>query len=172
MTKNKRNLDALLQRAELSVAAGKYKPAEVDLNSVLHLKPDSAEAHLVLAKLRQAQGSPLLERQELSETLRLNSALLPVRLMLAQLLLQTKAPKTALDILDQAFPSQRRSLSVVEMRNWALLALGNVAEFRKGIDQGLAIQRTPDLLIQDGLSKLSHANYGGARAALEEALKD
>jgi tetratricopeptide (TPR) repeat protein len=171
LKKNEKDLDALLQRAELSVAAGRYNLAEIDLQSVLHLRPNSAEAHLVMAKLRQAQGSPLLERQELSEALRLNPALLSVRLSLAQLLLETNAPKTALDILDQAFPSQRQTLPVMVKRNWAFWGIGDRAQFRKGIDQGLAIQRTPELLIQDGLSKLSQGDSDGARAALEEALK-
>jgi tetratricopeptide (TPR) repeat protein len=171
LTKNKKDLDALLQRAELSGAAGKYGSAEADLNNVLTQKPNSPEAHYVMARLRQAQGRPLMQRQELSEALRLNPAILQIRLELAQLLLQTNGAKTALETLDQALPSQRRSLPVVVARNWALWALGDLAQFRKGIDQGLAIQRLPDLLIQDGLSKLNQSNFSGARAALEEALK-
>ena len=43
-------------------------------------------------------------------------------------------------------------------------------ELRKGIDQGLAVQRTPDLLLQDGLLKLRTGSVAAARASLEEAL--
>jgi Tfp pilus assembly protein PilF len=42
---------------------------------------------------------------------------------------------------------------------------------RKGIDQGLAVQRAPEFLIQDGMWKLRSGNPAIARASLEEALK-
>jgi Tfp pilus assembly protein PilF len=56
-------------------------------------------------------------------------------------------------------------------RNWALYALGDDVELRKGIDQGLAISRTSDLLLQDGLLKQRRGDRSGARSAWEEALQ-
>lgn len=171
LKKNAKDLDARLQRAELLMAAGKYDQAEVDLNAVLHLKPDSAELHYILAKLHHARGSILVERQELAETVRLNPNLLQPRIDLAQLLLRTNAAKSALGVLSEAPPSQQNTLAVIIQRNWGLWATGEMAEMRKGIDQGLAQSRVPDLLIQDGLYKLRQGNPTGARASLNEALQ-
>jgi tetratricopeptide (TPR) repeat protein len=79
-----KDLDALLQRGELRLAAKKYAEAEADLLSVLHAKPDSPEAHYAVAKLHQTRNRPLMYRQELNEVLRLNPGLLPVRVELAK----------------------------------------------------------------------------------------
>jgi Tfp pilus assembly protein PilF len=49
--------------------------------------------------------------------------------------------------------------------------MGNRAEMRRGIDKGLAQERSPDLLIQDGLWKLEAGDSKSSRAALEEALR-
>lgn len=171
LKKNAKDLDALLQRGELYLTNGKYGQAETDLNQVLHQKPNAAELHYILAKLHQARGSVLFQRQELSEALRLNPALVQVRLELAELLLNSKAPKAALEVLDEAPAFQRRTLPIFAQRNWALWALGELKELRKGVDQGLAAVRAPDLLIQDGLLRLSQGDYKGARNSLEEALR-
>ena len=56
-------------------------------------------------------------------------------------------------------------------RNWALLALGQKAEARKGIDQVLAAGHIPDGLLQDAALKLDQKDYSGARASAEEVLK-
>jgi Tfp pilus assembly protein PilF len=46
-----------------------------------------------------------------------------------------------------------------------------MAEMRKGVDQGLARARIPDLLIQDGLWKVQAGNVPAGRLAFVEALK-
>jgi tetratricopeptide (TPR) repeat protein len=172
LKKNPKDLDALLQRGEMSLAAGKYEPAEVDLNKVLHLKPDAAEVHYVLAKLHQARGTTLSYRQELSRALQLNPYLLSVRLELFQDLVTGKGgARNALGLLDETPAAQKQLVPVVVQRNWALWALGDLPEMRKGIDLGLSRGRTTDLLVQDGLWKLRAGNFSGARSALGEALK-
>jgi len=55
-------------------------PAEADLNNVVHMKADSPEVHYALAKLHQARGAAPRQRQELTETLRLNPLLLQARI--------------------------------------------------------------------------------------------
>jgi Tfp pilus assembly protein PilF len=45
------------------------------------------------------------------------------------------------------------------------------AAARKGIDEGLAIARTPEFLLQDGTLKLAAKDPSGARLSIEEALK-
>ena len=170
LKKNSKDVDALLQRGEMFLAAGKYAQAEADINLVLHLKPEAAEVHFILAKLYQARGTILRYRQELSKALQLNPYLLPVRLELAQALVAGNFAKSALDLLNESPASQKGMLPVVVQRNWALWAIGDLPEMRKAIDAGLARERSTDLLLQDGLWKLRTGNFSGARAALEEAL--
>jgi tetratricopeptide (TPR) repeat protein len=170
LEKNGKDLDALLQRGELYLANGKYGLAETDLNQVLHQKQNSAAVHYILAKLHEARRSTLLQRQELSEALRLSPSSVQMRLELAQLLLVNRAPKAALEVLGEAPKFQQQTIPVITQRNWAFWALGDLNELRKGVDQGLAAARAPDLLIQDGLLKLRQGDFKGARNSLEEAL--
>ena len=171
LKKDSRDTGALLQRAALYQASGRYADAEKDLYDVLHFQPDSAEAHYTLAKVHKAEGQPLREQQDLSETIRLNRNSLTARIELAELLSAGKDKKAALDLLDQAPTAQKRTLLWLTERNWLLWASGDLAAMRKGIDQGLAEAKTPDLLIQDGLWKLHAGKFPEGRAALEEALK-
>jgi Tfp pilus assembly protein PilF len=171
LKKNGRDLDALLQRGEMYLAGGKYEQAEGDLNRVVQLKPDSAELRYVLAKLYQARGSEGRYKQEMAKALELNPFLLPVRLEFAQSLLARNNAQAALDVLDGAPQGQKQSIPVLVERNWALWSLGNLAEMRKGIDQGLERARSADLLIQDGLWRLRAGDPARARVAIEEALK-
>ena len=46
-----------------------------------------------------------------------------------------------------------------------------MTQLRRGIDAGLALQRSADLLLQHGILKLRSGNTSEARASLEEALK-
>ena len=168
---NQKDLDALLQRGEMYLAEGKFQLAETDLNQVLREKPSSAEVHYVLAKLHAARETVLLERQELSEALRLNPMRLQVRLELVQLLLRNNGAKSAIEILNETPAFQQQTLAFLTQRNWVLWALGDLKELEKGVDQGLAAVRTPDLLIQNGLLKLRHGDFKAARTSLEEAMR-
>jgi tetratricopeptide (TPR) repeat protein len=170
LKKNPNDLDALLQRGELLMGSGEYPQAEADLNKVLKLKPDSPEIHYVIAKLNQARGNMLIYRQELSQALRLNPFLLPVRLESARDLIASNSGTAALDLLDQTPESQRGSASVLVVRNWALWSVGDMAQMRKGIDRGLALGKSADFLVQDGFWKLRAGHAEAARASLEAAL--
>jgi tetratricopeptide (TPR) repeat protein len=170
LKKNPNDLDALLQRGELLTGSGEYTQAEADLNHVLRLKPDSPEVHYIVAKLNRARGKTLIYRQELSQALKLNQYLLPVRLESAQELIASNNGKAALDLLDQAPEFQRTSMDVLVTRNWALWALGDMPGMRKGIDRGLAQGRSPDILLQDGIWKMLSGQPTAARAALEAVL--
>jgi Tfp pilus assembly protein PilF len=167
---NPKDLDALLQRAEFSIGEANYSEAQADLNQVLRMKPNAPEVHYFLAKLKQARGEALGYREELAATLKLNPYLLSVRIEAARDLLKDN-PQGAFDLLNEAPGSQKPSLDILIQRNWALWGLGNLAEMRKGIDEGLAKTRAPELLIQDGLWKLRAGEAARARVSLEEALK-
>ena len=172
LKENPKDLDALQQRGEVLIGSGKYAEAEADLNQVLRFKPDQPEIHYLLAKLNQARGTVLTYRQELFETLRINPNLLAVRLELAHSLLTGGSEaRAAVDLLNAAPDSQKDSLSILVERNWALWKLEDLAGMRKGIDSGLARERSVDLLIQDGIWKLRAGDPAHARASIEEALK-
>jgi tetratricopeptide (TPR) repeat protein len=167
---NSKDQDALLQRAELLITTGKYMQAEEDMAYVLRLSPNSAEAHYVLAKAKQARGSDLTYRQELTEALRLNPHLLTVRLELANDLANHQEARAAIDLLDAAPEAQRTLIPLVVQRNWAFWSAGELAEMRKGVDAGLSRERSADLLLQDSMLKLHAGNPAAARAVLEELL--
>jgi putative PEP-CTERM system TPR-repeat lipoprotein len=169
--KNPKDVDALLQRVQTLLDRKEYGKAEADLNEVLRFQPNSYEAHYRLAKLQQARGAVRFYRQELSEALRLNPALESVRVELAKSLIADNAPKAALDILDAAPSAQKGSLAILVQRNWALWVQGDKQQLRQGIDQGLARQKSVDLLIQDAAWKLREHNTEAARTAAEQALK-
>lgn len=171
LKKNPKDLDALLQRGELYLTGRKFTEAEADLNKVLHLKPDSPDVHYVLAKLNQARGSSLRQREELTEALRLDPRLLQVRADLAASLIADKQGQAALDILHHAPEDQKHTVLFVEHWNWAQLSLGKTVEARRGVDMGLARVRTPDLLLQDAILKIDAKRYGDARQSLHELLR-
>ena len=170
LKKNPKDLDALLQRAEMYLDDRQYGPAEADFNQVLRQKPEAPEIHYAVARLQQVRGAMLTYRQELSEALQLNPYLLPVRLELSQSLLSSSNAKAALDLLNSAPESQRGSLPVLIQRNWAYWALGNMTAMRHGIDQGLALAETSDLLLQDGMWKLRAGDPAKARGTLTQIL--
>jgi len=170
LKRNPKDSDALLSRGELYIDLGKYAEAAIDLNKVRELLPNSPAVHYAIAKLDQNRGDRLTYRQELSEVLSLDPTLLAVRLELAQDYISAKSAQAARDVLNAAPDAQKQTVSFIVERNWVSWALGDMAEMRKGIDQGLAQQKTPDLLIQEGLWKLRSKNSAGARTSLEQAL--
>jgi len=169
LKKNPKDLDALLQRGEIYLGAGKYTEAETDLNQVVHLKPDSPEVHYAKASLSRARGARLVERQELSEALRLNSSFLPARLELAKSIMSEDL-KGALNLLNQAPGDQKNRVDVIEQRNWVLMGMHRWAEARVGVEQGLSGARTPGLLLQDGALKMLEKRYNDARQSLHEGM--
>ena len=171
LKKNRKDQEALLQSSEILLAQGKFGEAEADLNQVLHFQPASPEVHYILGKLYQARGETLRFQQELTKALELNPFATQVRLELAHALSQARTAQAALDILDAEPTSEKDSLTFLAARNWALWAKGDMAQFRRGIDQGLSREKSTEFLLQDGMWKLHSGNAAGARKSLEEALK-
>ena len=171
LKRNPKDTDALLQRGEIYWKSGKFTDAEKDLLDVLRYQPDLAAAHYLLAKIQQGQGKVYNQRQELSEALRLRPDMLQVRIELAQLLLNQKDPQSALKLMDQAPEPQKNLLPAVIERNWALLAKGEKGEARKNLDAGLALGKSPEMLLQKAVLDLEESRWADARAALNEILK-
>jgi tetratricopeptide (TPR) repeat protein len=168
--RNNKDTDALLKRAELLLERGRLDIAEADLNAVIKLTPTSVEGHYLHALISKQRGQSQQYRQELAETLRLNPALLKVRIDVAQDLANAGDTKGALDVLDAALPSQRSATTLLAARNWIYWAKGDLAAMRKGLDAGLARERTLEFLIQDGLWHSRSGNSARAQASFREAL--
>ncbi len=172
LKKNPKDLDALVQRGEILIKAGRLGQAETDLNEVVHLQPISPTVHYLLAELYLARHEDLRYRQELTRALELNPDVLSVRVELAGALIASKSGgKPALDVLNLAPESQRDLPAVLAQRNWAFWAIGDMPAMRKGIDRGLSLGRSTEFLLQDGIWKLRSGNTSGARNSIEEALK-
>jgi tetratricopeptide (TPR) repeat protein len=168
---NPKDSDALLQRAETFIGSRQFEKAEGDLNQVIHLNPDSAAAHYVLAQFHRARGENLTYREELLKALQLDQTLLTVRVEAAQNYLNSRDPRAALALLDQAPAMQKTQISLLAQRNWTLLALGDMEGMRKGVDEGLAKGPNPEFLLQDAMWKLRAGKYSAARGSLEQALQ-
>jgi len=164
------DIDAMLQRSRIYLASRKYTEAETDLNQVLHFRSNSAEAHYLLSKVQQGRGAAAMRQEELGQALRLAPGLLAARLELAQILMASRGAPSALQLLDEAPQDQKGTVPVVVQRNWALLALGQIAEARKAIDQVLSAGKVPEALLQDAALKLALKDYAGARASAEGVL--
>jgi tetratricopeptide (TPR) repeat protein len=171
LKKNSRDLEAMLEWSEILIERGKFSDAETNLNLALKMNRTSPEVHYLFAKLNQARGSTLLYRQELAEALRLNPSLEAVRVELAADYTNNNDGHSARDLVDAAPESQRLSMPLLIQRNWAVWNMGDLAGMRQGIDRGLAQERSPELLIQDGLCRLKSGDPVSARKSLEEALK-
>ncbi len=170
LQKNPKDVTALEQRAEVAIGRGDYRAAETDLATAAHFLPSAPEPHYLRAQIYRLRGQTRSYRQELSETLRLAPLALSVRIELAFTMMSEKGG-SALDVLDAAQKSQKSTVPYLTARNWALYAKGDLAEMRKGIDAGLALERSPEFLVQDGLWKLCAGDGAAAQARLEEALK-
>ncbi len=171
LKKNPRDVEGLIQRSQIYLIAGKLTEAQNSLTEVLHYEPNSADAHYLMSKVALARGSILSQRGELGEVLQLNPRYLRARIELAQVLAQTGAGRSGLEVLDQAPDDQKKQIDFITARNWALLAAGEKDEFRKGVAMGLATSRQAELLLQDAVEKLSVHAFAAARNSAQEVLK-
>ena len=170
---NPKDVDALMQHAQIELANGRYQDAQNDADQVLRYRTESAPAHYVKANVYRTRGEHALERQELGEALRIDKNMLAARLELAQSLLQQNDGKAALAVLDSKEISDRQkaSLPVFVLRISALLETKDYDTARRYVDAALAKVKTPDLLFQDAFLKTNKKDYAGARTSLEAALK-
>lgn len=171
LMRNPQDVDALLQRSQIFLLENKTSAAETDLNNVLRFRPDSAQAHYILARVRQLQGAILNQRRELTRGLELDPTLLVARIDLAESLIKAGDPKAALDLMNAAPDRQRDQIPVIVQRNWALWGVGDLPEMRKGVERGLGLARTSDLLLQHALLQIRAHDLNGGRSTIEAALK-
>lgn len=171
LKKNPKDKDMLVERGKLYFATGRTQEAQQDLTEALRLDPNSAVGHYLMSRIHRLAGQEEARRQDLTEALKSNAGYLPARLELAESLTAGGGAKAALEFLDQAPAAQKRSPALIAQRNWALLALDNQAEARKSIDEGLAMQKAPVLLLQDGYLRLKTKDLAGARSSFKKVLE-
>lgn len=170
---NPKDVDALMQHAQIELAAGRYQDAQNDADQVLRYRTESAPAHYVRANVYRIRGEHALERQELGEALRIDKNMVAARLELAQSLIQQNDGKAALAVLDnkEINDRQRGSLPAVVLRIYALIETKDYDTAGKYVNAALAKVKTPDLLLQDAILKENKKDYAGARTSLDAALK-
>lgn len=171
LKRSPKDVDALLGRSALRLSLGRAVDAQMDLAQVLRYRPDSAEAHFFLARAHRILHATLTQRQELAEALRLNPALLEARLELAESLVGSHLAQSALNLMDQTPAAQRALPAAIAERAWTLMELNRLEEARQEVDRGLAIERTPGLLLQDGVLQSRRRNYAAGRQSIEEGLR-
>ncbi len=167
---NPKDIDALLQRAQIHIYFGRHTEAEQDLAKLLQYNRISPQAHYLLAKIRAQRGDPAGERLQLDEALRLNPNLLVARIDLAKALVRSRSARAALQVMDEAPQDQKNLVAAIIQRNWVLLAMGRKADLGKSIQQALAVRRVPEIVFQEGMFKLLNRDYEGARASIREML--
>jgi tetratricopeptide (TPR) repeat protein len=169
LKKNPNDADALVQRSEIYLDEDDVVEAEADLTRVAGIRRNDAVVRYLLSRVYKARNQESLRRQELNEAIRLDPSLLAIRIELADTFIGE--PKLALKLMNEAPPEQTHSLPVIVMRNWALLASGDLVEATKGIAEGLAQSKAPELMLQDAVLKLNRQDVKGGRLALEEVLR-
>lgn len=169
--KNPKDADALLQRSQLLLNRGQVSAAQTDLETAAHFIPNDARVHYLLSRVYMAQSADNFRRQELGEALRLDPSMLRARIELADMLIASNAGKSALEVIDAAPSDQQSLLPMLAIRNWALLAQGDLAAARKGISASLERSKALVFTMQEGILKLRERDLSGGRAVLKDVLK-
>jgi tetratricopeptide (TPR) repeat protein len=171
LKENPKDVDALLQRGQVYLLSGKLDNLEADMTQVLKFKPDSGEAHYLMARLHRARLNPKNEQRELYEALKHSPNLLAARIDMAQSMIASGGGKAALDVLEAAPAEQKETLSYVVQRNWALFSMKDIPRFKEGIQRGYKFGRVPDVILQEALLIMGERKFGPARELMKEALK-
>ena len=162
--------DALLQRASLAIENGDLAAASTDIQLLRQRKIVSPALSYQESRIFAARKDVLRQGDALAEALRLNPRMLPARLTLSRLLVGSGKAKNALVVLDEASAVEKNTVEFAFHRNAALMAEGDWAEARKGVDTVLSTSRPAGTLYQDAILKVREKDIVGARKSLEEAL--
>lgn len=162
--------DALLQRASLAIENGDLTAASNDIEMLRQRRIVSSAVSYQESRIFAAQNNVIRQGDALAEALRLNPQMLPARLTLSRLLVASGKAKNALVVLDEASAVEKNTLEFGFHRTAALMADGEWAEARKGVDSALAVSRQAGILYHDAVLRLHEKDIAGARKSLEEAL--
>ena len=172
LKKSPRDLEALLQRSQILFRKRSFADALADLDKALMLSPSSPQAHYLRSKIYWVKDDQVKRMTDLKAALRMAPDSMPARFDMADALVRVNRPKDALDTLDEATPAQKHTLAFIVAYNWALIAAGDGIAARKNVDRALAISKSPQLLLQDGVLRYATRDFAGARTSLEKVLQD
>lgn len=171
LNRRPKDSDARLQRAEVFRRGGRLDKAQEDLTAVLEVRPNSHEAHYFLSKIHQARNDLRLQRQELDEALRIEPTYLSARLEMAQSMLQSENPGSALDVLNEAPAEQANTIPILAAKVWAYIAMKRFDDARKTLESIPQEQRDDaEFNLQEGVLRSEAGDYPGAQTFLKRAL--
>ncbi len=170
--KNPNDVEALLQQSPIYIRKHRLKEALADLNVALTVSAMSPQAHFLRSKIYWMKGDEVKRREDLAATLRMAPDSLAARIDLADALLRTNKAQEALDILNQTPDEQKRTLTFAVAYNWALIGMGDLATARKDVDRSQAAFKSPQLLLQGAVLKVSAHDYAGARSLLDQVVSE
>ena len=162
------DIDALIRRAGLQLSRGEVDAAAADLQMVLQFRPDSADAHELIARVYRFRYNEGLEQRELSEALRLDPRHVAARVALSQSLISSN-PERALTLIDSAPEDVRESRPLRIQRIWPLIELKRFQEARTDIDLLLPSGGT-EVLLQDAVLCMRQSHFTAARASAQKVL--
>lgn len=169
LEKNPKDKIALLQRAAALVDLGNPDAAGKDIRELLAAKAFSPALSYQQARMFAARGDVTRQGQLLNEALKADPDFLPARLDLAAMMVSAGNPAGAIDVLDKTNRSSRNTMQYLFARNSALIASGDYAAARKGVDAGLSGVHTSGMLYQDALLRTRTKDLAGAKRSLMEA---
>ncbi len=170
ISKNKKDVDAVLQRAFLALTRGKVNDAESDLLAVTAIDRSLPVVHYGLAQVHRLRGDESLYRQELGEAVRRNGDFLKARIELADSLSASNAGQSALNVLQEAPPEQQSTVVWQLAHNEALFANHDYTALRKEFDAPRA-QHIQAVMLQDATFRSVQKDYRGARLIFQQVLQ-
>jgi tetratricopeptide (TPR) repeat protein len=169
LAKDPKDKAALLQRTMIEIDLGNLDAAVKDVKTLQDLKALSGQLTYQQSRIFAARGETLRQGDLLAEAIRTDPRLLSARLELSRLLAATGHAKNALEILDQANTSEKRTAEYDFYRNMALMSAGDWDEARKGVDAALAKSPSAGFLNQDAMLRVRNHDLAGARKSLDVA---
>lgn len=167
---NPKDRDALIARGRMKLSEGDLASAERDITAALAIQSDSAAAHYLLAQVQQKRNRLALQKQELTETLRLDPAHAAARAELAALLTAFHDARAALSLIEAAPGALKEDIALALQRSWALIEGGEFARAREAVDSILARAPSSEVLLQDAALRAQARDWTGAVAGLSKVL--
>jgi len=147
LAQDKNNENALLLRARFHLAEAKYDDAIVDLRTVLRDNPTSIEALELMGQAHTEQGAANLAIDSYIQALDINPAASEIANPLADLLIRTKKPDQADEILLKSIRAGNRSIESLKFLIQVKLMLSDWEQAEQ-LAQGLRLVEGEEALTQ------------------------
>jgi len=171
LKQNPRDNDALITRANLSLARGNADAAITDLRAVQRDQPNSTPLQRALARAYLQNEDATLAEETLRAAVQSSPTDPDARMDLAQLLARSGRANQALPILEKLALEQPGNLTMLEALYGVQMALKDFAGARRSA--GLVQAAKPELPAgnyMNGVAELADGKPDAARAAFERAV--